>query len=43
MVIKLTDRGFAPDAIVLSFVADDVDRQISGYMRKNFSDEVLVC
>src|ERR1700730_2391409 len=26
MMIKLMDRGFAPDAIVLSFVADDGDR-----------------
>jgi LysR family transcriptional regulator, cyn operon transcriptional activator len=27
MVIKLTDRGFAPDAIVLSFVADEIVRR----------------
>jgi hypothetical protein len=26
MMIKLRDRRFAPDAIVLSFVADDVDK-----------------
>jgi hypothetical protein len=26
MMIKLMDRGFAPDAIVLSFVADNGDR-----------------
>jgi hypothetical protein len=26
MMIKLTDRAFAPDAIVLSFVAGDADR-----------------
>jgi hypothetical protein len=26
MMIKLTDRGFAPDAIVLSFIANDADR-----------------
>jgi hypothetical protein len=26
MMIKLMDRRFAPDAIVLSFAADDVDR-----------------
>src|SRR5260370_6497036 len=26
MMIKLMDRGFAPDAIILSFVADDGDR-----------------
>jgi hypothetical protein len=26
MMIKLTDRVFAPDAIVLSFIANDADR-----------------